>query len=86
MRYEITGQRHQVGMEILRQPHRAFQARLIHIRAKMDVGDLGDAEAFKRFGQPRQLHSNVFRHRVAGFPEKAFNSEPSTGQSSQPDD
>jgi hypothetical protein len=41
---------------------------------KVDVGDLGDGNL--RNWQPRQLHSDVFGHRVVGFPEEAFDGSP----------
>ena len=86
MRHEVASQRYEVWLKFLGQPHCALQTELVHVGTEVYVGDLGDAEALKGFGQPRQLNINVLGNRVMGFPEKAFNGEPSTGESRQSDD
>src|SRR5208282_2272127 len=56
MRNEIAGQSDQVGTKLLRDAHGALHAGLTHVRAKVNVADLGDAEAGEGFGQAGQTN------------------------------
>ena len=50
MRDEVAGEGHEIGLERLRELQGPFDARFPQIGAKVEVADLGDAEAVEDLG------------------------------------
>ena len=53
---------------------------------QLHVGDLRDTKALKGFGQAGESNIDVFCYRLMRFEEKAFDSEPDTGECRQSSD
>ena len=70
VRNEISGQRQQIGSKGLGQLHRPLQVCFSHIRPKMHVADLRDAEAVEGFRQSAKSQVDVLRDQVSRFQEK----------------
>ena len=73
MRNKISSEHHEIGIERLGQADCPFDPRSSHIRAKMEVADLCDAETLKLLRQPLQVNCDSLRYQVFRFYKEAVN-------------